>query len=284
MNRISLGIAGESGSGLLSMGKIICAALNNRGFFLNADREYPSLIKGGQSYFCINFSTESIHALEEKTDILVSLDKKSAEKYFDRLKPSGFWVHGYERLEGIKHLYKQAKTKNIQIVHLPIREVANECGGTSLMKNVVLLGMVWKVLGLDPENLKAEVTKKFGKKPKLLPINLKCVEAGYAQVKIPENSLQKWSSNHLNQKNSGKNIILDGNHAVALGAVEAGVKFYAAYPMSPSSSILSHMADMASEKKILVKQAEDEITVANLVLGGIFFRKKIDVRNQRRRI
>ena len=209
MNRTSITVVGESGSGLLSVGKILCEALRNRGYWLNADREYPSLIKGGQSSFTINFSDESIYGLEEKTDILVTIDKKSAKKFFSRLKDGGIWIHGYERLPGIKDLYEDAKKRHIHIVHLPIRETAHEMGGSTLMKNVVLIGMTWKVLGFGFENIKHEVEEKFGKKPTLLPINLKCLQAGFdrvdslsEQLDIPEAKKE--------EKNSRK-ILLDGN-------------------------------------------------------------------------
>ena len=104
MQRNSICVVGESGSGLLSVGKIVCEALRNKGYYVNADREYPSLIKGGQSSFAINFSDEPLYALTEQTEILVSIDKNSAIKFFDRLKDGGVWIHGYERLSGIKKL------------------------------------------------------------------------------------------------------------------------------------------------------------------------------------
>ena len=280
MNRTSITVVGESGSGLLSVGKILCEGLRNRGYWLNADREYPSLIKGGQSSFTINFSDQPIYALEEQAQVLVSLDKKSALKFFPRLKRGGIWIHGYERLPGMKDLYDQAKERGIHIVHVPIRETAHEMGGTSLMKNVVLIGMAWKVLGFEYENIKHEVEKKFGKKPALLPTNLKCLQAGFERVDSLENVLDiplvQSTSQQVHESTSDssaplkfpRKILLDGNHAVALGAVHAGTRFYCAYPMSPSSSILTHMANMASAVGMVVKQGEDEITVANMTLGA----------------
>ena len=247
------------------MGKIICEGLKNMGYYLNGDREYPSLIKGGQSLFAINFSDEPIHALEEKTDILVSLDKKSVLKYFDRIKENGTWIHGYERLHGIKEAVEKSQEKNVTTLHLPIIETAHEMGGTSLMKNVVLIGMVWKALGFEYDLIAKEVEKKFGKKPKLLPTNLKCLRAGYDGI---DSVSEKLDVPAPKRKNPG--ILIDGNHAVALGGIHAGVRVYYAYPMSPSSSILTHMANYADDTEMVVKQAEDEITVANLALGSYF--------------
>lgn len=262
MQRNSICVVGESGSGLLSVGKITCEALRNKGYYVNADREYPSLIKGGQSSFTINFSDEPLYALEEQADILVSIDKKSAIKFFDRLRDGGVWIHGYERLSGIKELLDEAKKRNITVINIPIIELAHEMGGTSLMKNVVLIGMLWKALGFGYDNIETEVKHKFGKKVKLLPTNLKCLQAGYERVKTQDLSIPQA------KKSARRHMIIDGNHAIALGAIHAGVRAYFAYPMSPSSSILTHMANYAAKTGVLVKQAEDEITVANMTVGA----------------
>lgn len=270
MNRTSITIVGESGSGLLSVGKILCEGLKNMGYYLNADREYPSLIKGGQSTFTINFSDQPIHALEEKTDILLSLDKKSVIKYFDQLKENGTWIHGYERPFGIKEVIAKSQEKNATVLHLPIIETAHEMGGTSLMKNVVLIGMAWKAFGFPYDIIEQEVKDKFGKRPKLLPVNLKCLKAGYDGVDSVSEKLNIPAVSVPPDKGARGLILIDGNHAVALGAIHAGVRAYYAYPMSPSSSILTHMANYAESTGMVVKQAEDEITVANLTLGSYF--------------
>jgi 2-oxoglutarate ferredoxin oxidoreductase subunit alpha len=262
MQRSAICVVGESGSGLLSVGKITCEALRNKGYYENADREYPSLIKGGQSSFTINFSDEPLYGLYKQNDILISIDKKSAFKFFDRLKDGGIWIHGYERPDGIKELTTEAKKRNITVLHLPIIEVSHEMGGTSLMKNVVLIGMLWKALGFNYDNIETEVKHKFGKKIKILPTNLKCLQAGYERIETQKLSIPKP------QKPANRHMLINGNHAVALGAIHAGVRAYFAYPMSPSSSILTHMAEYAERTGVLVKQAEDEITVANMTVGA----------------
>ena len=126
MNRTSIAIVGESGAGLVSTGKALCSALRDKGYWLTADREYPSLIKGGCSTFTVNFSDEPIFSLEEKVDVMVSLTSHSIEKYFDRIKPGGVWVHVYERVFGLKDLYKKAEEKGIHIVHIDGRKLIDE--------------------------------------------------------------------------------------------------------------------------------------------------------------
>ena len=94
-NRTRMQIAGQSGAGLLSTGLIVMRALRDLGFYVVADREYPSLIKGGHSLFTINVSTDKIHSLSNVADIFVSIDKVSLTAYFDNLKEGGIWIHEY---------------------------------------------------------------------------------------------------------------------------------------------------------------------------------------------
>ena len=282
MNRLKIKITGESGAGLLSTGEIVTDALREMGFHVVADREYPSLIKGGHSCFIINASEEEIYGLSEETEAMLCIDKPSMEAYWEDLQKGGVFVHGYERLKGVRKMLEGLEKKRSRIVHLMAREVAFEMGGNVLMVNVVLVGMLWKALGLPFAPLRAAVKRKFADKPKWLPIDLKCVEAGYKRVEqaIPE---EAWGKGTFHKKDKGpfaalpawprkkhKKILINGNKAVALGAVAAGVRAYFAYPMSPSSSILTYLSEWEQETGMVVKQCEDEITVANMTLGAMF--------------
>jgi 2-oxoglutarate ferredoxin oxidoreductase subunit alpha len=262
MNRIRVKIVGQSGSGLLTIGEIVAKGLQRLGFHLCADREYPSLIKGGYSCYTINFSEHSIHSLSQSTDILVAIDKHSLVHCFDTLKKGGILVHGYERTSGISDILETTEKQKIKVVSLPSRRIAFAQGGTEQMANIVLLGMIWKVLGFDFEMIKQLVSQKFQKKKKILEIAIKCLQDAYNQA--------KEACNIALPKQKPETLLLDGNHALALGAIHAGMRFYVAYPMSPASSILSHLAKMAKKTGIIIKQAEDEITAAQMALGACF--------------
>ncbi len=262
MERVRIRVVGHSGyGGLLSTGTILAKGLENLGFYVVADREYPSLIKGGTSCFTLNLSTKKIHALSQTPDIMVAIDKPCMAHYIDTLSENGILIHGYERLNGIKEILDKAEKKHAKVVHQNAREVTEEAGGNHLMKNTVLLGMTWKVLGLPFENLEAEIQAQFAHKPKIIPPNIECARLGYERSE----SLKPLAL----PENNEKTIFIDGNYSLALGAIQAGVRAYYAYPMSPSSSILTHMANHQKEFGYVVKQGEDEITVANLTLGSM---------------
>lgn len=261
MNRFRIKVGGQSGAGLLSTGEIILKALSTMGFNVVADREYPSLIKGGHSCFSVNASEGEIYGLSSKCDVMMGIDKPSLDAYFDDLKDGGVLIHGYPH-PGIAPMLKKADERGIKVAYVDARAVSIEHGGNVLMQNVVLLGMLWKTLGFDYKYIEDAVKEKFASKPKILEIDLKCLKAGFdgaevvLEVKEPVNKHNK--------------LLIDGNHSIALGAVHCGVKAYFAYPMSPASSILTHLAEMADKTGMLVKQAEDEITAAQMAMGSMF--------------
>jgi len=262
MERIKIRVVGHSGyGGLLSTGSIIARGLESLGYYVVSDREYPSLIKGGHACQTINASKEPIGSLSNQPEIMVAIDKPCLLHYFDTLAKGGTLVHGYERLSGISEVLKKAEERNINVVHQNARDTTEEAGGNHMMKNTVLIGMVWKAMGLPFEVIAEQIKIQFAHKEKIIPPNLKCCKLGYERAET-----------HLNYtlpESKPDTQFIDGNYAIAVGAIHAGVRAYYAYPMSPSSHLLTHMANHANEFGYVVKQAEDEITVANLALGSM---------------
>ncbi len=255
----------------MSTGEIITKAFNRLGFYVVADREYPSLIKGGHSCFMINISATPIHALSTKVDIMMCMDKPSMEVYSGGLKDGGVLIHGYERPLGVKEMIMELEARGVKVIHQMAREIAEECGGNVLMSNMVLIGMFWKTLGLDYGVVAEEVTEKFKNKPKLLEIDLKCLVEGYAkEEKAVELEMPgSWDENAKCLAPCGR-LLIDGARAAVLGAIHGGTRAYYAYPMSPASTMLAHFAELANATGVLVKQVEDEISVVQMALGSMY--------------
>lgn len=266
MKRTVIKIAGESGMGLLSVGQIISKALKDLGYYVVSDREFPSLIKGGYSNVQIDFSTEEIRSLSEKVDIVVALDRHGLVEYIDDIKKGGILIHGYERHQLVPELKEKCKKRGVKVYYLPAREIAYSLGGSSLMVNMVLMGLLWKMLGFDIKEVEDDVKRKFKSKPKLLEIDLKCIRYGYN----PKNHLKNVPQLKIKKPNKKiKKILIDGTQSLALGAIQGGLRAYYAYPMSPSSGILTYIAATSHETGVIVKQAEDEITAAQLTMGSM---------------
>lgn len=265
--RTVLRVCGESGMGLKSVAEILTKALKRLGFYVYADREYPSLIKGGHSFVQLDFSVDPVHSMSLKADLMLALDFSGLDTYMDEMRPGTMVLHSFEHHERVVGLEDRAAQAGFTLEYLPAKTIARELGGNDLVINMVMIGYSWGLLRLPIEPLRQAVTEQFADKPALLAIDLKCIERGYALAqehpKPPSFSIRLPDS--IPEK-----ILLDGNMALALGAIQAGVRAYYAYPMSPSSSILTHLAEFAHTTGMVVKQAEDEITAAQMAVGSMF--------------
>jgi 2-oxoglutarate ferredoxin oxidoreductase subunit alpha len=260
--RYRIKIVGFSGSGSLSVGDILAKGFKEMGYYILTDREFPSLIQGGSSAYTMHISDEPIYGMSSEVDMIISMDKKSLIHFFHTLVDGGTWVHGYERLAGMAAVIEEANARKITQIHMPAISTAKECGGNALMANMVMTGLAWKALNMPYEILADRVRAKFAKKPKILAIDLQVLQRAYDGGPV--------SYDFPNPKNTEKKIFLDGAHALALGAVHAGLRLYVGYPMSPSTGILKHVAAMAKHENIAFKQAEDEITAAQMTIGGMY--------------
>ena len=252
--------------GLSGVGEALQRALKKQGFYIHSEREFPSTIKGGKASNSINFSTKPIHGLSSKYDIGIGLDREGVKDLVETLKPGGILIHGFDKWNKVlKDLPSLIENKNLQAFLVPGREIALEQGGSFIMTNTVLMGFLWKVLDLDLEVLKLEIAEQFNKKPSLIDINLKCLEAGYnynQDFVLPKLDIEK-------PELKPDTLLIDGNTSIALGAIQAGVRVYYAYPMSPSTSILVYLAKGSHQTGMVVKQAEDEITAVQMALGSM---------------
>jgi len=128
---------------------------------------------------------------------------------------------------------------------------------------------LWKILGLSLEVVNSRLIEQFQEKPALIDLNVKCLQIGYNFLDLTLTDLPDWLSDKNIQNLNTENLLVDGNTALSLGAIHCGVRAYYAYPMSPASSILSFLAKTAHQTGIVVKQAEDEITAAQMALGSM---------------
>lgn len=266
-NRFVVKIAGESGMGVNSVGEIVTKALKNTGMFVFGYREYPSLIKGGYSSFQIDISDKKINSSSKECDILLSISRVSLHSYIKTVRAGGSIIHSVIKCIFTPEEQKIIDEKSLTVIYVPAREIAIKVGGNKIMANTVMLGAIWQALNLDISQLKTMIEEQFVKKPDVIPSNIKCLETGFTYdltgVNKSQLSLRKT-------ENFTDDLLLTGNHSISLGAVAGGVRAFYAYPMTPSSSILSYLSTITHKTGMLVKQIEDEISVANMAIGSMF--------------
>ncbi len=268
MSRISLKITGAQGQGVNSVGEMCAKGLKRAGYCVFGYREYNSLIKGGHSSYQLDIDAELIRSSEEAIDILVCFNHHGLEKNLHEVKDGGIVLHQSGDWDFPPAQQKDLKRRNITILYLPTDEILQRLKAKPILANVLITAVVWSLLGRSKENLQHLVTEQFGHKKDLLQLNMQCLDEGFAYREthshVPHITLPTPNKNRWN-----KQLLVTGSHAMGLGLVHAGVRFYAGYPMTPSSPLLSFIAEIQNETGMVIKQAEDEITAAQMMSGAM---------------
>ncbi len=266
-HRLSIKLVGENGQGLTSMGELLGRAFKREGCYTFSYREYPSLIEGGKASHQIDLSDRPIYSSAGGCDILLSLSRFSLHHYLKTVNPGGRILHDIPRLD-LKPDEKQWLDENrITVEFVDALQVSIEVCGKRIMANTVLMGALWQVLGLNLATIKQVLTKVFAAKPQVLEGNFVCAQRGFEQ-KLTQVTPVVWP--FARSANTQDDAIISGNHLTALGAAAAGVRAYYSYPMTPASTILTYLAEVAGEVGMLVQQLDDEIGVAQTTIGSMF--------------
>jgi 2-oxoglutarate/2-oxoacid ferredoxin oxidoreductase subunit alpha len=228
------------------------------GFHVFTHQDYESRVRGGHNFYQIRLSDKPISASRNKIDIVVAFDEAT------------IILHESELSDGGVLAYDPAITKqSLEAPHflkVPFVELAAKTGGSAVTANTVATGVIVGMLGLPigqlldalPETLK-------NKDEKNISINREAATSGYEYAGVHCTRCAFTLS-----PPSGPLMIIDGNEAIGLGAAASGCKFYAAYPMTPSTGIMVSLAKKARDFGIIVEQAEDEIAAINMALGASF--------------
>ena len=247
---INVLIGGPAGEGIMSLGKLIAKSYQKYGWYVFVYDEHPSLIRGGHNISMVRASTEKIYSQRKELDVIVALDKSTIEYHKEQLKEKGIILVDETIAKGMD-----------KVMPLKLSAIATELGSMRYY-NTVAFGAVSKLLGLDKKVVEEVIKKLFGKKGKeVVDKNLLALRKGREQIK---------KSIYKVKKLKNKQMLIDGNSAVALGAIRAGLKYLGQYPMTPASSILNFIAKYEKDKKIVVKQTEDELAAINSVIGAAF--------------
>lgn len=267
MKRTSIKIVGASGQGIDSTGEILARALKRSGYCVFGYREYPSLIKGGHASYQLDIAATLIQSTETSVDALITLNHHGLETNLTDIKAGGMVLHSTPHWKFGQKEQEQIQKHGLTVLELPIEQTLQKLEAKPILSNVLLAAFMWAALKQDQEVLKVMVKERFAKKKDLLDLNMRCIEAGMAmhgEMKAPHITLPKPKSAWKKQ------LLITGSKAMGLGAIHAGMRVYAGYPMTPSSPLLTYIASVQNEMGLTLKQAEDEITAAQMASGAMF--------------
>lgn len=254
----SIKIGGEAGQGIQTVGDTLSHIFARAGYYVFTHQDYESRIRGGHNFYQMRISDRPITASKGKIDIIVALDRESITLHERELSPEGHVLYDSSFL---KEKYDKSN-----FLDVPLFELAVTHGGSKIMANTVAVGAVIGMLGMKPEIMYELVKKTFKKKgEEIVNANLRAAQAGYNFAREKCLTCSFMVSGFESPK-----MLITGNEAIGAGAIASGLKFYSAYPMTPSTGIFNFVAEHAKDFGIVVEQAEDEIAAINMVLGASF--------------
>ncbi len=258
---ITFRIGGEAGQGVESGGAGFAKALARAGYHVVGTPDYYERIRGGHNFFTIRVSDEPVYAVGESVDVLIAMDSESLVRHVDKLTPQSAIVIDEETRvpDGALDAYRGV------VARLPLLKIATD-HGAPVMVNTGALAAAAQLAGFDLEFIVGVIADNFGRKGgEVVEANRRVAQdvarvahERYGQVIQPG----------LPAREEVPQAVLDCNRAFAMGAVMAGCKFVAGYPMTPWSSVLEYCAGHADDYGLVVKHAEDEIAAINMVVGA----------------
>ena len=257
MDRVdfAVGIGGENGQGIASTGDILARIFARRGLHLNAYNAYQSIIRGGHTFLTIRAGSQPVRSMGDRLDVLMPLNQDAMDRHLRLMSAGACVVYDADKLK------PGEAAAGVQLCPMPMKQL---CGANKLAVNTAALGAVLQMLGIESDPLEAAIARQFKKKGEAVAAeNVGIARAGYDYAREHFQPLA-FRAPRLPKPRG----IITGNQAAAMGGAAAGVKFYAAYPMSPSTGVLMWMASHARELGIMVRQVEDEIGVMNMVIGA----------------
>ena len=263
INKLVWKIGGEAGYGIMSIGLMFSKVCTRAGLYVYDYAEYPSLIRGGHNTYDVRVEQEEIFSQIRLVDILVALNEETVRLHINELTSSGALIYDGDATP----IDLSKLRKDIIYISVPLVKIAREIGKDPIMRNTVSLGASFALVGLDFDIVRGVIEDAFsGKDKEIIDTNVSTAKAGYDFVRTKNISFK----NKLQKVKSPLRMVVSGNEAIGMGAIKAGMKFFCAYPMTPTSSILHFLAAYDRDYSYVVKQAEDEISAINMAIGAGF--------------
>ncbi len=257
-NNVSIVLSGGAGQGIATVEQVLLKVFKLSGLNVFATREYMSRIRGGNNSTEIRVSSDRVNAFVDRIDVLVLLNKGS----FTRLKSR---VTSQTIIVGEPEFIEDECRMCDDILDVPFAQLAVEAGG-KLFTSIVAAGFIIGLLNIHLESLQEYLRHRFSAKgDDIVSKNLIAAEIGYNKglTHAKEVTLE------LQSRSSVKNeLLINGTEAVSIGAIAGGCNFISAYPMSPSTGVLTFLSQQSRNFGIIVDQAEDEIAGINKAIGA----------------
>ena len=253
-------IGGEAGDGIDSTGKIFAQALSRAGRHVFTSKDFASRIRGGYTAYKVRTSVDRVESVVDRLDILIALTERTIDENLDELHEGSVIIYDGER----------TTMQDIEIpegmvgLDVPLKSLAEDAGG-AIMRNVVALGAACEVASFPIENLDESLEERFKAKGQAL------VENNQQAARLGQEYVAEEYDHNFDyelETTDADYVLLNGDEAIGMGAIAAGCRFYAGYPITPATDVMEYLTGRIDRYGGKVVQAEDELAAINLALGA----------------
>ena len=259
-------IAGEGGEGVISCGELFAQASARTAYHVFTYITYPAEIKGGFSMIQIRIRSGSIYSIGSLVDYLIVFNQEAYDTTINDLKEGGMLIYDPDTV-------KIKDDLNIEVYPIPLNKLVTDLYGSKLGKNVVALGALGNLFDIEFDVLEKLIKDRYGAKgSNVIANNLTALKAGYDAGEA--NNWERKFNLLADTQAKEHYMLISGNEAVALGAIAAGCRFVAGYPITPATPIfetLTHIMPKVGGRAI---QLEDEIASLSACIGASFAGEK----------
>jgi 2-oxoglutarate/2-oxoacid ferredoxin oxidoreductase subunit alpha len=254
---LAIGIGGAAGQGIATPGDILARIFVRRGLHLNTYNAYQSIVRGGHIFLTLRASERPIQTTGDKLDLLITLNQDTMDRHLHLMRQGSVVLYNADKIE------PGVAAEGVQLCPFSVKDLAPKVKG-DLVQNTIALAAALKLIGIEFGILEDILTLQFQRKGQAaVDENVGVARTGYDYA-----AAHYQSFGFTLPESSRPLAFVDGNSALAMGGAAAGVRFYCAYPMSPSTGVLHWMARHARQLGIMVRQVEDELGVINMAIGA----------------
>jgi 2-oxoglutarate ferredoxin oxidoreductase subunit alpha len=265
INDIQVLIAGHAGDGVFFTGNVLGKILKRQGWEVVTYRDFPSNIRGEATNYTIRASQNKIYNRGDYIDVLMAFDCDAILRHIHSVADNGVILCEGGVTESVRLSPKRGRTFH----KFPMKDLAKKNFKSEIFKNTILLGGLCYILDLDMKIIEEVLSEVFLRKKgkEIVGKNIQALKLGCDEAE----KIIKEGERHVLEKKADKDrLFISGDEAIALGALAAGCRFFAAYPICPATEIWQWLLKYMFEFNGLVVQTEDEIAAINMAMGAAY--------------
>ena len=261
--RISIAITGSGGAGVMTAGGMLLDAAAKGGWYALQTRAVGPQIRGGEAAALLRLSTTPVEIHEGNFDLVFAVDWLNFDRFATEIQLTKDTIVLADPSAGT--VPESVLESGATILDVSVKDITNEIKGAR--PNMIALGVLGGAIGLPVQTINALIVQKLQSKGEMaVATSIAAVEAGYAVAETLANT-PKLAPADSDPEN---HWIITGNQAAALGAIRGGIRFAAAYPITPGTEILEWLSASLPKVGGKLVQAEDELASINMAIGASY--------------